>query len=209
MLAQQELMDDIAKTIFSVMSNAKQDEYSMMDVMSQVIEKHKFMCVGADCEFMGEVEEGKFYVPNAYGQEDWWEDENPNPSSTIDIEFPDAWTYNEKYGEWEDPHDPIEPDIGWYGRVDYVMLFDHKVVIVELNLDTQEVTNIIEVPISDILIDLTDFGGKRGYYYVKGEHVQFRTNRNFYDSLPDKYKYPIDEEGLRISYFTIKLTEEK
>ena len=95
-----------------------------------------------------------------------------------------------------------------YGQEDYWEEFNYDVVALDIygTCHCMTVTNNIasfETFESNIKIDLSDFGGKRGYYYKKNKKVTFRTTPEFYNSLSKEQKYPKGKKGQSDTHFTI------
>lgn len=91
----------------------------------------------------------------------------------------------------------------WCGikyEFDFVLLFHNKVFIA---IQYKDYLEVIEQPYN-IDINVEYFGGKRGYYYKKGDYVRFRTSQEFYNTLPDKNKFPEGENDISGPHFTIR-----
>jgi len=91
---------------------------------------------------------------------------------------------------------------GWEeGEYDIVALDTDGIVYI---LEYKDASTNVFTKESGIPLNIKDFGGKRGYYYTKDKLVRFRTDEEFYKTLPIENKYPEGEKDVSGPHFTIR-----
>jgi len=117
------------------------------------------------------ISKEKFYVPNAYGQEDNWYDLKQNENEVL---------------------------------FDFVVVYKNRVEF--LIFENSSVKT--DIVYFDFDIDLSNFGGKRGYYLYENK-LLLRTTNNFYKTLPKDYKNSESEKWCSAPHFSINLKNKR
>ena len=95
----------------------------------------------------------------------------------------------------------------WRGdNFDIVAVGKTKIYILEYSgrID-KTTTRMLDLPFP---VNIHNFGGKRAYYLTK-DHVQLRTYKAFYDTLPVENKYPEGEDDISGPYFAVYFKKER